>query len=414
MSTTIPEQIRQLTAAFDELVGDITIAEVSGRVEVPYPFHDVEHPPGDALAFGHGSSRRRLLSVVAAGVLLVVGVVSTLAWVGRDRASTFATPLPSATGSATASVAFGQFVWPAPPRNFATPEKLVGAFATEVLGWQASDFLGAVTGEPQPQVFTIVNSSSKASVALVAIPSPNGWGFVQIGKSMSASGEQPGDLVLTVPVSDATQSRTVVIRLSDGTTRESTDLSGRVVFSGVRLQDLISALAVDRDANGRAVSVAGGVFEVDSVPPATDPEPTAAAAPGSDFAGGVDGPVMFAPGPPSSGGMMALIQGVLVRDGDCLFAGDGAPGSRVTILWPFGTTWDDAAQAVVVSDGTRIPVGSAFSAGGGSASREVLQLLPDDAALAERADACAEGENKEIALVQHSISVIEAVPPTGT
>jgi hypothetical protein len=130
-----------------------------------------------------------------------------------------------------------------------------------------------------------------------------------------------------------------------------------------------------------------------------------------DFPGGIDGPVMFAPGPPMEGGQDALIEGVLVRDGDCLFVGDRAPGTRYAILWPFGTAWDDDAQEVIAPDGTRIPLGSILSAGGGYRSPETLQRLLDANALAERANACAEGEFRELAHVQHSITV-EAGPST--
>ncbi len=126
---------------------------------------------------------------------------------------------------------------------------------------------------------------------------------------------------------------------------------------------------------------------------------------GVDFAGGTDGPVMFAPGPPADGGEDALIQGVLVRDGDCLFVGDGAPGARIAVLWPFGTSWDADADEVVAPDGTRIPVGSVFSAGGGYGSPELLLRSAAGGPLAERAEACVEGDYRELAHVQHSISV---------
>jgi len=72
----------------------------------------------------------------------------------------------------------------------------------------------------------------------------------------------------------------------------------------------------------------------------------------NDFSGGVDGPVMFVAGPPTEGGEDAAIEGPLMRDGDCLFAGDDAPGSRFAVLWPFGTSWDDQSEEVVLSDST--------------------------------------------------------------
>lgn len=77
---------------------------------------------------------------------------------------------------------------------------------------------------------------------------------------------------------------------------------------------------------------------------------------------------MFVPGPPADEGEDAMIEGVLTRDGDCLFVGDGAPGTRFAVLWPYGTSWDEGAQEVVAADGTRIPLGATLSAGGGYGS----------------------------------------------
>ena len=290
MSTAVHEQIRRLAAAFDEVVDDIAVAEVRGRVGPPIAFHDVEHPTGDVLAIGSRPSARRL-SIAAAWVLLAVGVVGALVWVERNGPAPSATPLTSTTGAAASPASFGQFVWPAPPRDFATLDDLVGAFAVEVLAWDAWDVVGDVNATSQPQVFTLANSSSDASVALVAIPSPEGWGFVQIGEPMSASAEQPGDVVLTVPIGVGAESGSVVIRLSDGTTRESTNLTGQVVFSGVRVEDLVSALAVGRDANGRALTAVGGMFRDDSAPPATVP----GSVPGSTIAVNAEQDIPYGP-----------------------------------------------------------------------------------------------------------------------
>jgi hypothetical protein len=270
MSTAVREQIRQLAAAFDEVVDDVSVEEVRGRMVAPVPVDELGHPVGDLLGIGPRPSAR-WLSIAAVWVLVAVGVIGALVWVERRGTAPSATEPPSTTGTVDGGVVFGQFVWPAPPRNFGTLNDLVRAFVTEVLAWDTWEVVGDASESSDPQVFSLASSSPDATVALVAIPSPAGWGFVQIGEPMSASAEQPGDVVLTVPKVVGVESGSVVIRLSDGTTRESGDMSGRVVFPGVRVEDLVSALAVGRDADGRAITVVGGAFRDDSAAPATVP-----------------------------------------------------------------------------------------------------------------------------------------------
>lgn len=272
MSTAVREQIRQLTAAFDEVVDAISVEDLRGRERSPHPLADSADPAGDVLSIGRRPAGRQL-SIAAVWVLLVVGTVGALVWVQRNAAAPAATPA-TAPARTAASASFGQFVWPAPARHFATLDELVESFAGEVLAWDAWDIVGTASESPEPQTFTLTSSSPEASVALVAIPSADGWGFVQIGQPMTASAEQPGDLVLSMPIGAGTASASVVIRLADGTTRESTDISGRVVFPDVRLEDLVSALAVTRDTGDRALTALGGVYGIDPASPATVPSST--------------------------------------------------------------------------------------------------------------------------------------------
>lgn len=124
-----------------------------------------------------------------------------------------------------------------------------------------------------------------------------------------------------------------------------------------------------------------------------------------DLRGGVDGPVMFAPGPSTEDGQDAGIEGVLVRDGECLFVDAGEAGGRFVVLWPFGTGWDEAAQAVRLSSGETIPVGSVVSAGGGYPSVAGVQQMSTTVELSERILECVGGMTGELAHVQHSITV---------
>lgn len=173
----------------------------------------------------------------------------------------------------------------------------------------------------------------------------------------------------------------------------------------------VGVLAVGAGCGSEANDAANGGPDSSASAPASTSgsESTLSSTASLDSSGGVDGPVMFAAGPSTEGGEDALIEGILVRDGDCLFVGDAEPGSRFAVLWPFGTSWDDAAQAVVTSSGEAIPVGSIVSAGGGYPYAENVQQMPVTDELSERVGQCAEGEFRELAHVQHSITVKDAI-----
>lgn len=156
---------------------------------------------------------------------------------------------------------------------------------------------------------------------------------------------------------------------------------------------------------GREGNDAADVQSASATGSSPEAAPSSESQPPSDFRGGVDGPVMFAPGPSTDGGEDALIEGVLVRDGDCLFVGTAEPGDRFAALWPFGTSWDDDAEAVVTSGGDVIPVGSIVSAGGGYPYAEKVQQLSATDAFVDRVEHCAEGQFRELAHIQHTITV---------
>jgi hypothetical protein len=61
----------------------------------------------------------------------------------------------------------------------------------------------------------------------------------------------------------------------------------------------------------------------------------------------------------------AGIEAVLVLRDDCLLLGDDV------VFWPYGTTWDASAQAVVFVNQTAAPVGGVFRGGGGEYEPDV-------------------------------------------
>lgn len=83
----------------------------------------------------------------------------------------------------------------------------------------------------------------------------------------------------------------------------------------------------------------------------------------SACAGSVDGPVIE--GSRSLGGSDALISGVLEYEGGCLYIEHPDADERYPIVWPLGTSWNEAESAVRLGDGTLVYVGDTVSGGGG-------------------------------------------------
>ncbi len=95
MSVDVVEQVRRLVEAFDEAVDDVSTDEVLQRVGGSEP-GEPPHPPRRALKIDDRSEWRRL-SVAAAAVVLVGGLVGALVWVNADRSGPSSDTAPPAT-----------------------------------------------------------------------------------------------------------------------------------------------------------------------------------------------------------------------------------------------------------------------------------------------------------------------------
>jgi hypothetical protein len=275
MSVDVIEQIRRLVESFDECVDELRLDEVLDRVggvsEQPSP------PRPTALNVEDRAGWRRF-GLAAAAAVLVAGLVAVLVWVNAGRSTQPSdTPPPATRNSAPA--AFGEFVWPAPPRGYANLDDLVTAFTAEVLAWAPADTdrVGDINDRREPQSFRLVNERFNADVLLVATPSPQGWGFAQIGgRGLDASVE--GDTVaVRFPPAPGAVSSSVVARLSDGViVNGSPAAPGRFVLPGaVRLDQLVSVLVVELDDRDNVIDALGGTFTPnDAETSPTAPEPT--------------------------------------------------------------------------------------------------------------------------------------------
>lgn len=235
---------------------------------------------------GDGSRRHRL-GLAAAVVMLVAGLVAALAVINHDdRPTGSAAPSPHTDAPVGDFVwPIGDFVWPVPARGFATLHDLTVSFTAEVLHWDADDTTligdveaGAVESRNQPvgpQAFSIENDRVGGRVDLIAAPGREGWGFVQIGDALSATTSdvngEPVELEYTS--AERAMSSSVEIRLANGSTTTITVVTGgdggRVPVSvPTTLADIVSALIVEFDTDGNAISAAGGTF---STSPAQEP-----------------------------------------------------------------------------------------------------------------------------------------------
>ena len=277
MSTDVREQIRQLAAAFDSVIDDVTADEIIG-LSSDGPQDGEAVAPGSARPTLRRSHRRSRGLAAVAAVALVVSLVAALTLArGRsglgDAGAPASASVPPATWFATSSTdPLGSFVWPAPPRAFTSVDALAEAFAGEVLGWLGFTSDGGPADDQSPQGFDLVNPVTGARVQVIAVPSPDGWGFVQVGSGLVAS-IVDGAVLIQFPKSSAVATSTISVRLLPGEVRETSTDQAHVEVQGIDLEDLVSVLVVGRDADDDVVSVSGGQF--------ADAEGHAAPVPGS-------------------------------------------------------------------------------------------------------------------------------------
>lgn len=119
--------------------------------------------------------------------------------------------------------------------------------------------------------------------------------------------------------------------------------------------------------------------------------------------GGLDGPVVHTASSEGEGADGAVIEGTLVRDGDCLYVTADHPGgdptaARYPVMWPHGTWWEPVLETVFVSHRLPVAVGEVLRAGGGFISDTSTLDLPAPAL--DHLTACLDDPSAEVAHVQ--------------
>lgn len=156
---------------------------------------------------------------------------------------------------------------------------------------------------------------------------------------------------------------------------------------------------------GAAMGASTALFETGTAPARSEADPR----------GGIVGKVVYAPESRSVVMEEASIRGVLMREGACLLLGP-PPNVRdpyaEPLVWPYGTNWSDADDAVVLPDGTALPVGGWFTASGGWHSADSLRNLGFPDAVAKRVQRCgATRADMDSAYVQGNVTVMKRDDP---
>jgi heat shock protein HslJ len=128
--------------------------------------------------------------------------------------------------------------------------------------------------------------------------------------------------------------------------------------------------------------------------------------------GGVEGPVMYGPEQHGERVELALLSGRLLHEGDCLYLlqeSDAARYAPLPVVWPYGATWQDSPEGVLLAGGTFVPVGTTFTASGGIHDIGRLGELGHAESVAERAQGCG-ADVPAVAYVQGEVSVGEVDP----
>ena len=127
---------------------------------------------------------------------------------------------------------------------------------------------------------------------------------------------------------------------------------------------------------------------------------------------GLDGPVVYSGFSFAAGGEDALIEGVLMLDGDCLYIDSpDVPGARYPAVWPHGTKWQEEPTGIILPGGEIALLGAWVSGGGGyHKDRRRIESVADSTG-AELVLRCALGPHREVAIFNRGSGVETADPP---
>ncbi len=238
---------------------------------------------------GRSRQRRRIASVaITAPLVLLVALGVRAATDDRHGSQVIAAtsdgPVPT-TSAGPVTGSLGEFVWPAPPRDFSSKHELNIAFVTEVLGWPGYSMLTEFSdGGSMDGAETLVAMDSDATVRILAVETEDGWGYVEIGEHQLDLAET-GPMGFAVEIPDEAARTIIEVRFADGTI-ETIDLpSDGSALGDLPASAVVSVLMTHYDADGNLLEVTGGIYSgeegvaeevfTDDAPPSQSPESAA-------------------------------------------------------------------------------------------------------------------------------------------
>lgn len=276
LGTVVPGDHQDSQGRPAVLYRDVTDGYASYADGVEHPVHQVtdwyvDEATGDVLetvfsqSIGDRSDIRTSFvvlgdetSTVDASVFDTAGY--QLEWAGEDGEQG-----PRVDGqSIEPSITLGtDFIWPE-PSNPADPETLVRRFAEEILGWDQP----VITPDPDasPQGLTWINISDDQGheVDVLAVPTPDGWGLVQIGDPSGISSAPLGYASINPNLDLGATTVVIHAAVRDGSTlawrADLTTKPGIIELTGPQMGDIRTLLITYEDENGRVIAVNGGQY----------------------------------------------------------------------------------------------------------------------------------------------------------
>lgn len=156
-----------------------------------------------------------------------------------------------------------QLIWPE-PSDPADPGTLGRRFAEEILGWDQAAITPDPDASPQGPTWVNISDDQGHEVGVLATPTSNGWGLVQIGDPSEIASAPLGYASINPNLGLGATTVVIHAAVRDGSTlawqADLTTQPGIVVLTGPQMGDIRTLLITYQDENARVIAVNGGQY----------------------------------------------------------------------------------------------------------------------------------------------------------